>query len=239
MLDSEGVKKYWEKQTEKGDNPCHYHNKWQDKYAFQMRTGALRTIDFRGVREIVDVGCGIGEYTNELTQMTEAHISGFDFPFNIKIARERFGTLPRVAFFEGSVPDPLIHEKIKTADLAVTTTVFVHFSPEAREAFYTYVADMKQGSRVVLLEYIPEEIPEFQKNLPYKQVEKVADIAEKFSEKGFTLTHVRHINFVDSFLFHHLGTNAVVYAITRLVDTFLGFIGYTKSKYKMLTFTKN
>ena len=238
MLDSDGVRKYWETQAEKGDNPCHYHNKWQDLYAFRMRTGALRKIDFGGVKEIVDVGCGIGEYTNELTKMTGAHISGFDFPFNIKIARERFSALPRVTFFEGSVPDPLIHEKVKNADLAITTTVFVHFSPEAREAFYTYVTDMKQGSRVVLLEYIPEVIPEFQKNLPHKHVDMVSDIATKFEGRGFRLTHVSHINFVDSFLFHHLGTNAFVYIVTRIVDTFLSCVGYTKSKYKMLTFTK-
>ncbi len=239
MLDSDGVRKYWEKQTEKGDNPCHYHNKWQDRYAFEMRTGALRSIDFSDVKEIVDVGCGIGEYTNELTKMTKAHISGFDFPFNIKIAKERFSDLPNVSFFEGSVPDDAIREKIKNADLVLTTTVFVHFSPEARGAFYEYAGNMKQGSRVVLLEYIPEVIPEFQKNLEYKKVQTVAEIAREFEAKGFSLAHIRHINFVDSFLFHHFGTNAFVYGVTRVVDTILGFVGYTKSKYKMLTFVKD
>lgn len=239
MLDSDGVRKYWEKQTEKGDNPCHYHNKWQDKYAFEMRTGALRTIDFTEVKEIVDVGCGIGEYTNEITTMTDAHISGFDFPFNIKIAKEKFAHLTNVAFFEGGVPDEIIREKMKGADLVLTTTVFVHFSPEARQAFYMYAEGMKRGSRVVLLEYIPEVIPEFQKNLEYKKVQTVSEIAKEFETRGFSLSSVRHINFVDSFLFHHLGTNAFVYCVTKIADTFLSLIGYTKSKYKMLTFKKN
>lgn len=238
MLDSEGVKKYWEEQTTKGDNPCHYHNKWQDKYAFRMRTGALRTIDFTGVKEIVDVGCGIGEYTNEITKMTPAHISGFDFEFNIAIAKEQYAHLSSVTFASGSVPDETIRSKIAVADLVITTTVFVHFSPEARDAFYAYVSEMRPGTRVVLLEYIPEVIPEFQKNLEYKKVQTVDEIKKSFEEKGFSLTQVQHINFVDSFLFHHLGTNAFVYFLTRVTDTFLGFIGYTRSKYKMLTFTK-
>lgn len=239
MLDSKGVETYWKEQTEKGDNPCHYHNKWQDKYAFEMRTRALKSIDFTGVREIVDVGCGIGEYTHEITKLTPAHITGFDFPFNIEIAVQKFAGLTNVEFIAGSVPDERIREKIKNADLVVTTTVFVHFSEEAREAFYTYVGAMKQGGRVVLLEYIPEVIPEFQKNLQYKKVQTVGEIAEGFKKIGFSLSKVKHINFIDSFLFHHLGTNAIVYGITKTLDTFLGMIGYTKSKYKAVTFIKN
>jgi 2-polyprenyl-3-methyl-5-hydroxy-6-metoxy-1,4-benzoquinol methylase len=145
MLDSEGVKAYWEEQTRKGDNPCHYHNVWQDRYAFEMRSGALRTIDFTGAREIVDVGCGIGEYSSLLASLTSAHIHGFDFPFNVEIAKKRFGDISNVTFLEGSVPDEVIREKIANADMVVTTTVFVHFSPEARDAFFSYIQENGKG----------------------------------------------------------------------------------------------
>ena len=90
MLNSEGVKKYWQDQTQKGDNPCHYHNKWQDRYAFAIRTGTFAKTDFEGVKEVVDVGCGIGEYTTEIAKRTEAHFDAFDFPFNIEIAEKKY-----------------------------------------------------------------------------------------------------------------------------------------------------
>jgi hypothetical protein len=56
---------------------------------------------------------------------------------------------------------------VKNADCVFTTTVYVHFSDEARVAFYSYIRDMRKGSTVMLLEYIPEVIPEFQKNLEF------------------------------------------------------------------------
>ncbi len=238
MLDSEGVAKYWKEQTKKGDNPCHYHNKWQDRYAFNVRVKALQSIDFSGVTEVVDVGCGIGEYTAEIAKMTSASIFAFDFPFNIEIAQKKFNNQTQITFLSGSVPDEVIRQKIESADLVILTTVFVHFSPEARSAFYMYIQHMKPGARVVLLEYIPYKIPDFQKNLEYKKIDTVDTLEKSFAQQDFALKGIRHINFIDSFLFYHLGTNAFVYGITLWADTFLRLIGYTKSKYKMLTFIK-
>ncbi len=238
MLDSEGVKKYWEDQTLKGDNPCHYHNKWQDKYAFEMRMSALNSINLSGVEEIVDVGCGIGEYTTTIAQRTGAHIHGFDFPFNIEIARRRFGHVSNITFHEGSVPDEKISQKIKEADLVLTTTVFVHFSNEARDAFFSYIQSMPSNARVILLEYMPDSIPDFQKKLSYKRVMSAEEIKILFQSSGFVCEKVYHVNFIDSFLFHHFGPSFIVYFVTKWADTFLRYCGYTKSKYKMLTFKK-
>lgn len=238
MLDSEGVKAYWEDQTKKGGNPCHYHNKWQDRYAFEMRSNALHTIDLSNVHGIVDVGCGIGEYTAYLANRTSAHIYGFDFPFNIEIAKKRFGHISNITFTEGPVPNEAIREKIAHADLVLTTTVFVHFSPEARDAFFSYIKGMPESGKVVLLEYMPDAVPDFQKKLEYKKVFSAGEMISIFKDRGFVCEHVYHVNFIDSFLFYHLGTSWLVYFITKWVDTFLCLCGYTKSKYKMLTFKK-
>lgn len=239
MLDSKGVSEYWEEQTKKGDNPCHYHNKWQDKYAFMIRTSAFRRSDFEGVKRVVDLGCGIGEYTNEIAKLTSAHFDGFDFPFNIDTAKKTYPNHPTITFHPYPVPHDTIREAMRGADVAYTTTVYVHFSPEARTAFYSYVRNMKVGGRVMLLEYIPEEVPEFQKNLPYKSVETVNEIEARFTEVGFALKEKRHLNFIDSFLFFHLGKNAFTYFLTLMLEHFLSFVGYTKSKYKLLIFEKH
>jgi SAM-dependent methyltransferase len=238
MLDSKGVSTYWEEQTKKGDNPCHYHNKWQDKYAFHIRTGAFTKSDFEGATRVVDVGCGVGEYTEEITKLTDAHFDAFDFPFNIEIAKKERGHVSQITFYGTPVPSDEIERAVKEADVAYTTTVYVHFSEEARRAFYEYIRGMKSGSRVILLEYMPDAIPEFQKGLPYKQVETADEIAQKFEEVGFSLLEKRHINFIDSFLFFHLGKNAFVYWLTLALERMLNFVGYTKSKYKLLTFKK-
>jgi trans-aconitate methyltransferase len=238
VLDSKGVSDYWEEQTKKGDNPCHYHNKWQDAYAFDIRTQAFKRSDFAGASRVVDVGCGIGEYTEEISKLTDAHIDAFDFPFNIDIALRERGTHPRITFHTHPVPSAEMEEAIRNADRAFTTTVYVHFSREARDAFYAYVQQMKLGSRVMLLEYIPDEIPEFQKGLPYKEVETVSTITEQFAKAGFIRRELRHINFIDSFLFFHLGKNAFVYHLTKALERILQLVGYTHSKYKLLVFEK-
>lgn len=238
MLDSQGVSEYWEEQTKKGDNPCHYHNKWQDRYAYLVRTGAFRTKDFENAKNVVDVGCGIGEYTEEIAKLTNAHIDAFDFPFNIEIAEKERGTHERISFHPTPVPSEEIRNAIVGADVIFTTTVYVHFSKEARDAFYSYVKAMHSGARIMLLEYIPEVVPEFQKGLPYKEVETVSTIAEKFKSAGCTLKEKRHVNFLDSFLFFHLGKNAGAFWLTRIVEQMLRFVGYTESKYKLLIFEK-
>jgi hypothetical protein len=90
----------------------------------------------------------------------------------------------------------------------------------------------------MLLEYIPEVIPEFQKGLAYKQVETWNEIEKRFVTAGFVLKALRNVNFLDSFLFHHLGTNAIAYYLTRGIETVLHVVGYSKSKYKVLIFEK-
>ncbi len=238
MLNTQGVEEYWKEQTEKGDNPCHYHNKWQDLYAFRMRTRAFKKSDFVGMSQIVDIGCGIGEYTMEIAKLTTAHIDAFDFPFNIKIAKERYGNNLQITFHPFSIPHQSISEAIEKADGVVTTTVYVHFSPEVRATFYSYVNRMKKGSRVMLLEYVPHSIPVFQKKLTYKKVETIEEITEKFNASGFVQKEIKHVNFIDGFLFFYFGKNAVSYHLTRMLERILCFIGYTKSKYKLLVFEK-
>ncbi len=239
MLDTNGTEDYWLEQTKKGHNPCHYHNVWQDRYAYHIRTGAFSRRDFAGAREVVDVGCGVGEYLEAIHRLApNAHFTGFDFPFNIEIVQRIRGTLPQTSFVPKPLPRPEVVEAIKKADVVYTTTVYVHLSAEARLAFFEGIAGMKKGSKILLLEYIPESVPSFQKGLSYKEVETLPEIKAKFEAVGATLSELRHVNFIDSFLFFHLGKNWFVYTLTLFLDSLYRMVGATKSKYKMLVFTR-
>lgn len=238
MWGYEGVEKYWQEQAEKSDSPCHYNNKWQDKYAFEVRTGAFKKSDFKGFKKIVDIGCGVGDYTLAITRFIDpdAKIYGFDFPFNIEIAKQKHSNEKGVEFFEGPVPSRAVEEGLKNADAAVMTTVYVHLPQDSREALLKYFQKMKKGAKIFLLEYFPEKVPEFQKGLGYKEVETPKQTIEMFSRHNLKLQEVRHVNFIDSFLFHHLGVSSFSYFLTKVGEWFIRLSGYKKSKYKLLIF---
>lgn len=238
MYDYEGVKKYWQEKAEKNDSPCHYNNKWQDKYAFEVRTGAFKKTDFKGLRKIVDIGCGVGDYTSALAKLINpnAKIYGFDFLFNIEIAKRKHGNESKVEFSEGSVPSSAIEEAIKNADAVVMTTVYVHMPFESRGELLKYFQKMKIGAKIFLLEYFPEKVPEFQKGLGYKEVEKPKQTIDEFSRHNLKLEEIRHVNFIDSFIFHHLGANFFSYFLTKIGEWFIKLSGSKRSKYKLIVF---
>jgi len=239
MLDIKKTEEYWKEQTKKGDNPCHYHNKWQDKYAFCVRTKAFTKKDFEGVRNIVDIGCGVGDYTNALSKLTEASFVAFDFPFNIEIAKKKYANNSKITFIASSLPDKEVLQAIEKADVIITTTVYVHLALPVREIFLDTLEKIKSGAKVILLEYAPDKIPSFQQDLVHKKIETPVEIVSKFKSRGFELIEKRHVNFVDSFFFHHLGKNFFVYWLTLFTESLLRTIGYGKSKYKLLIFKKD
>lgn len=238
MFNDAQAHEWWANQAEMDDNPCHYHDKWQDGYAFRVRTQAFQKSDFNDAGLVVDVGCGIGEYTEALSRLTNAHFIGFDFPFNVELARKRSVGNSQLEFKDGALPNEAVREALKSADVAFTTTVYVHLAPDARKAFYDYIAAMKQGSRFLLLEYMPDRIPEFQKKVPTKQVETLPEIKAKFEFAGFALKEVRGVNFIDSLLFFHLGKNAFSYYLTLVLERFFFLAPFVPSKYKLLVFEK-
>lgn len=238
MWSEEKIIEYWQDQTKKGDNPCHYHNKWQDRYAFNTRIKVFKKSDFVEARNVVDIGCGVGDYTVALSKLSGAKFTGFDFPFNIGLAQKKYAGISNVIFVAKSLPDPEVAGAISEADVVLTTTVYVHLASEARKEFIGAVSKMKAGSKVMILEYMPDKVPEFQKSLQYKKVETPSEIIDKFTSHGFKLKEMRHVNFVDSFFFFHLGRNFFSYWATRLVEALLHLIHYKKSKYKLLILEK-
>jgi hypothetical protein len=240
MKDEIGIQSYWKEQTERGTNPCHYHNRWQDAYAFRVRIRAFRKEDFLGARQVIDIGCGIGEYMEALSALaSDATFIGFDFPFNVRIARERYADFPRLTFCDGAVPSEEIERAMREADIVYTTTVYVHLAPSSRRAFLEYAGGMHPGAKLMLLEYAPLRVPEFQKGLAHKEVEDETTLIRKICERGFALSEVRLVNYLDSFLFHHFGCNALTYYATLFVESVLRVARFPRAKYRLFIFRKN
>lgn len=239
MLDTKGTANYWQSKFGEQENPCHYANTWQNKYAYIMRLAAFKSHDFEGKDMVVDVGCGIGEYTAVFARRhPKTKFLAFDFPFNVEVAKQQHGDIENIIFVPGGVPDEKIREAIQAADVVFTTTVYVHLSDEARKAFIDYMRGMKPDARLMLLEYIPDKVPGFQKDLDYKNVETPKEIEQKMKEAGLTLEELRHVNFVDSYFFFRFGPSRWTYWLTLLAERLLHLIGYTKSKYKLMIFKK-
>ncbi len=241
MLDEQGVQRYWGEQVKKGGiEPCHYLNKWQDKYALEIRTSVFKRSDFRGLKKIIDIGCGVGDYTAKISELIDvgAHIVGFDFPFNIEIARKKHGDLKNVTFKEGSVPDKNIESEIENADAVTMTTVYTHLTPSSREILLGYYEKMRPGAKIFILEYFPEVVPEFQKNQAHKVVENSKEARERFAKHGIRILEVRPVNYIDSFLFFHWGKNWFIYFITKWLDTFMKVFKSHRSKYKLMIFMR-
>lgn len=241
MLKEQETQKYWGEQVKKGGmEPCHYLNKWQDRYAFEVRTSIFKKSDFVGLKKIVDIGCGVGDYTAKISELIdgEAHIVGFDFPFNIEIARKKHGNLKNVIFKEGSVPNKNIELDIESADAVIMTTVYTHLTPPAREILMGYFKKMRPRAKMFILEYFPEVVPEFQKNQAHKQVENSKEVQARFARHGIRVLELKPVNYIDSFLFYHWGKNWFVYIITKWLDIFIRIFKYHRSKYKLLIFIK-
>ncbi len=237
MLDEQGAQNYWGQQIQKGGiEPCHYLNKWQDKYAFEIRTSVFNRCDFEGLKKIVDIGCGVGDYTTKLSELidSDAHIVGYDFLFNIEIARKKHSHFKNITFKEGSVPNSDLERDIESADAVVMTTVYTHLTPVSREVLMGYFKKMRAGAKMFILEYFPEVVPEFQKNQGHKVVESSKEAQTRFKNHGLKILEVRPVNYIDSFLFFRWGKNWFVYFVTKWADKLIRLFKHKHSKYKLI-----
>lgn len=48
-------------------------------------------LDIKGLKSIIDVGCGSGAWLNAVLKNTSASVYGYDLPESIEINRSRFG----------------------------------------------------------------------------------------------------------------------------------------------------
>lgn len=235
MWSPKEVEKYWHERAQKSDSPCHYMNKWQDRYAYRTRLNAFKKRDFTNAKMVVDIGCGVGDYTAGLTRLApQAKFIGFDFPFHIEIAKRKYGHISNIEFREGPVPSKELEAALKNNDVAIMTTVYQHLPLDARDKLLGYFTQMKPGARVILLEYMPDSVPSFQKGLGYKEIESFSQIVERFGRHKLKLIEKRDVNFVDSFFFHHLKENVFTYLLTITTDWIFHIIRVKKSKYKLL-----
>lgn len=220
-MDKESVERFWSsRETLDVDDPCHYMNRWMDKYIYESRTEALLKIKhiFQNARTITDIGCGTGTFTSFIAKLTDGTVTGFDRKKFIQRARDRFGEQTNLFFTTGLVPSQLINISVQTSDVVTLFTVYNHLVIEDRSSLLEYFSRMRQGSQVVMITYWMDEIPDYQKNLSYKDIQTKQELIQSFRAAGLELKQTVLVNRADSKLFWKLGKNWFSYLLTKLLD---------------------
>ena len=222
MLTREQVEAFWTSRTDQLNNckdPCHYMNKWMDKYTFETRTAALKQLNcFRyGTALLVDIGCGVGKYTQWMHKnLCPFETIGFDRAEFIEQTQDDY--LSGLDFRTGLVPDPQIAEKIKEADTVTLLTVYDFMSIEDRATLRSYLSEMRQESHVVMIDLFMDKLPWHQNELSYKHVETWNNKVHEMMEIGFVEEQQVPVSKANMRVFHKLGKNPLSYALSHLVD---------------------
>jgi SAM-dependent methyltransferase len=236
MWDPQQLRAFWEERAQRHENPCHYLNRWKDRYAADVRLAVLRPSDFAGARTIVDIGCGVGDYTAAVAALApHARCIGFDYPFHVEIARARHAS-DRLEFREGIVPNADIAQTLASSDAAVMTTSYQCMEMDHRDELVACFSRMRPGAEVIVLDYITDVVPPYQKGLGYKEVEPFDQLVGRFQRFGLRLIEKRDVNFVDTIVFWYLGAHAVSYVLSHGADRVMAALGSQQSKYKLLRF---
>lgn len=222
--------------------PSHYLNKWQDKYAFDIRTKALKDNILFSMQSVLDAGCGDGQMAEFLISMKVKEVICMDQSiYMLGLCWQRLSAYER--FRRGvlsqsiDVYDPQLSQKF---DSVLMSTTYQFMDPEIRDNGISNLYDyLNRHGVLVVLDYFPFEVPEYQKHLHYKWVDTYQSSVRQIESCGFRLRFCWNVSFVDSKLFHFLGKNWVSYALTKFLDTHLTkWVPSRFCKYRLLLFSK-
>ncbi len=237
MLNKEELDKFWEKRA-KHPAPCHYMNPEMDAYAWQTRTSALLELHdlFKGKR-VLDVGCGDGTYTNFLSVMVgdKGYVAGLDRHDMVEVHAKINHRVPQ--FLVGTTDHQDFNRIVALTDIVTLLTVYDFMTIDERfrmrESFKRFA---KPGTRVVILDLFPTKVPNYQKNLDYKEVETRDKKIHDMFNAGFDLEEIIPVNYMDTKLFYKLGKTRFTYYLTRMLDKLLAI--FSEPKYSLVVFRK-
>jgi len=175
----------------------------------------LNEIDHSKHNDILEIGCGLGDLSNHLAQVSTNHVIGADLcePF-IKQAQQTFkGPNLQYMVVDFNNPEPLLGKKF---DYIVGNGILHHLFYELDEVLVNLKAMLKEGGKIIFLEpniYNPycyiifSTTPFFRKWAKLEPTEKAFSkkfITKKLSKAGYNKIEVRYKDFLLPIIPHFL-----------------------------------
>ena len=224
QLSREQVESFWQSRVAKLDtvrDPCHYMDYWMDRYTWETRTAALEKIGcLKNSDYTVDIGCGLGKYTEFLWGLMESDgvCRGFDRKEFTDLATIDYAVYNQLTFHEGLVPSYDIQLAVQEADVVTLLTVWDFMSIEDRGYLSTWFRSMKKGSNVVMIDIMTNDVPWHQQDLSYKHVDEWAVKNVMMKIAGFEVQQQVPVSCANMQIFHKLGKNAPAFYLSKLWD---------------------
>ncbi len=237
------TQRYFESRVESGLG-FHYQSELQNAYAHNIRRNALFSkLNFRDKR-VVDIGCGDGSWILEYLRKGAEFVLGVEQ--GQKLMQNAADNLKQYYSYDRGSDYSLSacpggHSywrkyRGKRFDIVTLITVYNFMSDRDRNKMLLDVQAniLKIGGKIAILDYLPNEVPDYQKKLEYKDVQTEWDVVNKLKVLGYRNIEVTPISFVDSFLFHHFGVNAVTKKVTEFLDYNFMWLFSGHAKYKLV-----
>ena len=222
------------------DAPCHYLDKWVDKYAFSMRSNVLcKNFSFMG-KSVFDAGGGDCRYAELALKQGARYAYVMDQSYellrigSLRLDRGNYRQDQKWTYLCNSLDKYVPLEN--TFDAAMMNTVFQCIAPDVRAAAMRNVCSyLKPNGCLLLLDYFPNVVPEYQKNKSYKWVFPLSKTLRMLRHTGFFDVSIIPINFIDVFLFYKFGSSFFIYLASILLDKwFVRAIPAQFHKYRLI-----
>jgi SAM-dependent methyltransferase len=190
---------YWQERL-RNRSGTRYAEAWRDRYIDGAWKRALRKAFSRmkGVRSVLDVGCGDGHIGSWLQQQFGVKVFGVDaYEWNGTNALHGFAVVDAEA--KGAFRAVAGGKRF---DVAMTTTVLAH-----TENWRAIVDNMIEVARyLVILENLQSPVPAWQVGLSYKRPLPWPELTELAKSRGLQLELWEPVTVIDTRLFKYLPT---------------------------------
>lgn len=209
-------------------DPCHYQERWMDRYAATVRKLAVRRIWPREAIDVVDFGCGDGKFGQWASDEFHCKVTGVD-PFDWPGAADRLHRF-KVADAER------LDARVGRWDLsmAITSLPFMSDWRNGTKA-------MRSVSRLALVvDNLQTPTPPWQKGLSEKDPIELPQLVADFVNAGWTVRRCYAVGVVDRRLFLKKWIpRPLAFGVTLMLDRVLSrFVGANRARYAAVLFER-
>lgn len=223
-------REYFENRVKNGFG-FHYKDYYQNLYATETRLNALRNYWYAfNDKTVLDIGCGDGSWLDIFDKMGALVTAGVEQPGLLTENAKKSGH----TILEYDITKKNENVKADYFDTVVMITSFNFVDPSKRKDMLDNIKRlMKKFGNLLIVDYFPEKVPEYQYKMEYKHVWSFSEVKRFMDQEGM-ICFAEPVNFVDSFFFHYFGANWFTYHLTKFFDLLLSIMPTEKAKYKLL-----